>query len=196
MARSASVDPLEKFRFTLSWSDSLGSEATKTTKVGFHDVQMPKRSTNKIEYREGSDPDINQISPGLSSMEDIVLSRGLVIDDADEGKNEFYQWMSSVHKPTSGHGPRGVATGVTSNGASNTYKKDVTISMYDREGSVARKWVVYNAFPINFVPGSDLDASEDGEKSLEQLTLAYEDFQEMKLEGASEKDVSDSFPSA
>ena len=36
----------------------------------------------------------------------------------------------------------------------------------------------YNAFPVNFTPSSDLNAGEDGEKAMEQLTLAYEDFRE------------------
>lgn len=179
MARSSTVDPLEKFRFIVSWTEtgSSNSEPTSSPKVGFHDIQMPKRTTNKITYRDGADPDISQISPGLSTMEDIEMSRGLIANDAN---NLFYSWASSIHKPTEGHVSR-LALEVTPQNGRNEYKKDVTITMLNREGSEARRWVLYNAFPVNFVPGSDLDASEDGEKSLEKLTLAYEDFQEINI---------------
>lgn len=191
MARSASVDPLDKFRFVVAWSSDGDSESTPTAKVGFHDVQMPKRTTNEITYRDGADPDINQKSPGLSNMEDVVMSRGLI---AQDDNNEFYKWASAVHRPTEGHVGRDALTAVTTGGASNNFRKDVTITQLDREGQPARRWVAYNAWPKAFTPGSDLDASEDGEKSLEQITLAYEDFKEVKLDAAEEKDVSASLP--
>jgi phage tail-like protein len=175
MARSSRVDPLEKFRFAVQWSSDGDSESTTLVRLGFHDVQMPKRSTTKIAYREGIDPDINQQAPGLSSMEDVVMSRGVIIDDPNA---EFYKWMSAVHNPTAGHVGREALAARSSDAAAANYRKDVTVQMLDREGNVARQWTLYNAFPINFVPGSDLDASEDGEKSMEQLTLAYEDFKE------------------
>lgn len=187
MARSAAVDPLEKFRFLVSWSSDGTDEPTAIVRAGFHDIQMPKRSTTKGTYREGADPDIPQLFAGLSTMEDIALSRGILIDDLN---NEMYKWMSAVHRPTSGHIAREALQDRPDNAASNTYKKDVTISMLDREGNVARKWTLYQAFPVNFVPGSDLNADEDGEKSLESLTLAYEDFKEIQVQGTDEKAVS------
>lgn len=185
MARSAKVDPLEKFRFAVSWSAGNGSEGTALVRMGFHDIQMPKRSTTKVTYREGIDPDISQVSAGLSSMEDIVMNRGVIIEDAN---SEFYKWISAVHKPTAGHVGR-EALNARGKAGLNDYKKDLTIQLLDREGNVARQWVIHNAFPINFVPGSDLNAGEDGEKSMESLTIAYEDFKELTLNG-DEKSVS------
>jgi phage tail-like protein len=179
MARSAKVDPLEKFRFAVSWSSGAGSETTALVRLGFHDVQMPKRSTTKISYREGIDPDINQVAAGLSTMEDVVMSRGAIIEDVN---GELYKWVSAVHKPTAGHVGR-EALNARGKAALNNYKKDVTIQLLDREGNVARQWVLYNAFPMHFAPGSDLNAGEDGEKSMEALTLAYEDFKELDLAG-------------
>lgn len=178
MARSAVVDPLEKFRFLVTWSDTAGGDATPLVRLGFHDIQMPKRSTTKIQYREGIDPDITQVAAGLSSMEDVVMSRGVIGLDAN---NEFYNWISSVHGPTAGHVARAdLGTASRATGA-NEYKKDITIQMLDREGNPVRQWVLYNAFPVNFVPASDLNAQEDGEKAMEQLTVAYEDFQELPI---------------
>lgn len=182
MARSSKVDPLEKFRFAVSWSSAGDSEKTALTRLGFHDVQMPKRSTTKINYREGIDPDINQVSAGLSTMEDVVMSRGTIITDVND---EFYKWMSAVHNPTTGHVGREALTARAANAAAANYKKDVTVQMLDREGNVARQWTLFNAFPVNFVPASDLNAGEDGEKAMESLTLAYEDFRE-ETPGASQ----------
>lgn len=189
MARSSVVDPLEKFRFSVSWSSTGESEGTSLVRLGFHDVQMPKRSTTKISYREGIDPDINQLAPGLSTMEDVVMNRGLIIDDQN---NEFYKWMSAVHNPTAGHVGRNALVARASDAAAANYKKDVTIQMLDREGNVARQWTLFNAFPVNFVPGSDLNAGEDGDKSMESMTLAYEDFKEEAPGSTDAKDSSSS----
>lgn len=179
MARSAANDPLEKFRFIVSWSESTDSEPTALVRAGFHDVQMPKRSTTKGTYREGNDIDVPQVFPGLSSMEDVVLSRGVVGNVDGLASNEMYKWMSAVHNPSAGHGSNDEVR--DSSSASNLFRKDVTITMLDRAGAPARSWILYQAFPINFVSGSDLNAAEDSDKSIESLTLAYEDFQEVAL---------------
>lgn len=175
MARSSVVDPMERFRFAVSWSSVGDSEATALVRLGFHDVQMPKRSTTKIPYREGLDQDINSQSAGLSSMEDVLMSRGVIIEDAND---EFYKWMSAVHNPSSGLAGREALTARPANSAAANYRKDVTVQMLDREGNVARQWTLYNAWPSNFVPASDLNAGEDGDKAMESLTLSYEDFKE------------------
>lgn len=189
MARSSVVDPLEKFRFAVSWSSSGDSEGTSLVRLGFHDFQMPKRATTKISYREGIDPDINQLAPGISTMEDVVMSRGVIIDDQND---EFYKWISAVHNPTSGHVGRTSLLARPAGAAAAHYKKDVTVQMLDREGNVARQWTLFNAFPINFVPSSDLNAGEDGDKAMESLTLAYEDFKEEKPGTTDAKDTSSS----
>src|SRR5690606_7490281 len=154
------VDPLERFRFAVSWSSSGDSEGTALVRLGFHDIQMPKRSTTKISYREGLDPDINQLAPGLSAMEDVVCGRGVIITDAND---EFYKWASAVHNPTTGHVGREALSARPANAAANKYRKDVTIQMLDREGNVARQWTLYQAWPSNFVPGSDLNAGRSEE---------------------------------
>jgi len=183
MARCSSVDPLERFRFKVVFLSTGDGEEASSVQAGFHDIQMPKRTTNKIAYREGTDPDISSQSAGLSTMEDIVLNRGLLSagDDLD-AINGLYKWMSAVHKPSDPSAAfnrtadRGLVAETT---GAECYRKTVTIHLLDREGQTARKWKLYNAFPVNFVPGSDLSAAEDGEKVLESLTLAYEDFVEM-----------------
>lgn len=177
MARSSATEPLEKFRFKVTISGDSDGVGLAGAVAGFHDVQLPKRSTNKGTYREGDQNDVNQLFAGLSSMEDVVLSRGLVASDGSSA-TAMYEWMSAVHEPSSGNQDR------AGKAALHAYRRDVTVQMLDREGAVAREWKLHQAFPVNFVPGSDLNAGEDGEKSLEQLTLAYEDFQEIKTSDA------------
>ncbi len=174
MARSAINDALEKFRFLVDFTLP-GSIAPIRT--GFHDVQMPKRTTNKVNYREGHDPDVHMISAGLSTMEDLVMSRGIVATDGATA-NDFYKWISAVHAPTPGQDK--VDGSKRPTGALD-YRSEVTIQMLDRAGTIVRAWKLYQAFPVHFVPGSDLNSVEDGDKSMEALTLAYEDFQEMRV---------------
>lgn len=185
MARAADNDPLEKFRFqvALTLPDGLTQ-----LRAGFHDVQMPKRSTTKIMYREGDHPDISMISAGLSSMEDIVLSRGLLAKEKIAGAtsstsgDDFYLWMSKVHDPTAGVNVLGVASpNPVGPSGKVDYRATLSITMLNRAGEAARKWELYNCIPVSFVPGSDLNASEDGEKSIESLTIAYEDFKEIQV---------------
>jgi len=191
MARSSTNDILEKFRFGMAWG-SIPSTTTQVAggttttiitlselgKAGFHDMQLPKRTTNKIMYREGNDPDVSSVSAGLSTMEDIVLSRGILASET--AFKEMYAWTQLVHSSNDTSSALGynldkvkLATG------SDAYRKDVWIWMYTRTGAIGKAWKLFNAFPVNFTPGSDLNAGEDGEKSLESLTLAYEDFMEV-----------------
>ncbi len=182
MARSGASDPLEKFRFIVT----LGTDSEPSSVgVGFHDVQLPKRATSKIAYREGTYSDGSNYSAGLSTFEDITLSRGLIprtggsFSEDEKGDNGFYDWVSSVTLPGSIAGSAPGRKARATDDASNLYRKTVTIVMYNRAGEKARQWEIQEAWPVNFVPGSDLDASEDGEKSIESVTLAYEDFKEV-----------------
>lgn len=188
MARTASNDPLEKFRFLVQvvypgavnqTPTTSGGTAVAFTKLGFHDIQVPKRTTSKISYREGHNPDIHALSPGLNTMEDVVMSRGLL--SSASGVEDFYKWIALVHVGTQGiSGYTAITAGTVSQAeGSIDFRGQVTITQLDRSGNVARQWQLYNAWPTHFTPGSDLNAGEDGEKSIEALTLAYEDFQEI-----------------
>ena len=178
MGRSANTDPLEKFRFLVDFTLPDGSAPVRT---GFHDIQMPKRTTNKILYREGHNADISSHSAGLNTMEDIVMSNGALADDGSAA-NDLYKWMSTVHAPTTGPSTfTGLIGSASQATGKNAYRADVTIKMLDREGTTVRAWKCYQAWPTHFVPGSDLNAAEDGDKSMQALTLCYEDFQELKV---------------
>lgn len=169
MARSSKIDAVEKFRFTVAFDGM--------TRAGFSEVSTPKYTTNKGEYREGNAPDNVQLFAGLTKCEDVVMSRGLTTNQ------DFYGWVKLVFDPSQlpgglpqvGQGPDAAPIGNAEN-----YRKDLTITLHHRNGAPVKQWKLYNAFPIAMQPGSDMNATEDGEKSMEQLTLAYESFEEIK----------------
>lgn len=168
MARSSKVDAVEKFRFTVSF-DGL-------TRAGFSEVSIPKYTFNKGEYREGNAPDNMQLFPGITRTEDVVLSRGTTTNE------DFYEWMKLVFDPEqlpSGLNNAGQGADATPIGNAEEYRKDIIITLHHRTGKPVKQWVLRNAFPVAFQPGSDLNATEDGEKSIEQLTIAYESFDEI-----------------
>lgn len=166
MARSSKLDALEKFRFTVEF-DGL-------TRAGFHDITSPKMTVNKGTYREGNAPDNMQLFAGLAQCEDVVMSRGVTTSQ------DFYDWALKVFdlsKVKDGQ-PNVQKNDVVPLGADTEYRKTLTITLWNRAGEKAKQWVLHNAFPINFQPSSDMSATEDGEKAMEQLTVGYESFEE------------------
>lgn len=169
MARSSKVDAVEKFRFTVSYDGQ--------TRAGFSEVSTPKSTTSKNEYREGNAPTNPQLFAGLTKCEDVTLQRGMTTNQ------DFYNWVKLVFNAEAlpaGLPQVGQGANAAPIGDAQEYRKDLTITVHHRNGSPVKQWVLYNAFPVSFQPGSDLNASEDGEKSLEQVTLAYESFIELK----------------
>jgi len=171
MARSSKVDAIEKFRFTVSYDGQV--------RAGFSEVSTPKYTVTKGEYREGNAPDNVQLFPGLVRCEDVVLSRGVTTNQ------DFYDWMKQIFDPMAI--PDGLKQAVQDpnelpqvDDNKLEYRKELIITVYHRNGQPVKRWTLRNVFPVAFQPGSDLNASEDGEKSIEQLTIGYESFDEEK----------------
>jgi phage tail-like protein len=202
MARIADSDPLDKFRFHVyETTPTMGTDnkivvakdkdgnpisdesaPINVAVAGFHDFQMPKLNNNKITYREGDNPNIHSVSPGLTTFEDITLSKGIT----NTANSWFWQWVNLVH---AGGDTTSVFDFTTDNKhyePNLEFRKHLDVVMLDRTGTMVRRWRIYNCFPVNFVPGSDLNASEDGDKSMESLTLCYESFKEIAANGTSE----------
>jgi len=200
MARTANDDPLDKFRFKIfetspttnasgvivKAKDAEGNELptdtapVSTALAGFHDFQLPKSNTNKITYREGDNPNISSISPGLTSFEDVTLSKGI----SSSKYTWFYDWANSVHSGRDTTSTFNYTIVNSSFEPNAEVRKHLDVVMMDRTGKAVRRWRLFNCFPVNFVPGSDLNATEDGEKSMESLTICYESFREINTDGS------------
>jgi phage tail-like protein len=188
MARSASLDPLEKFRFTVKvisldlsitgLADAAGlidRRISVVSRAGFKEVALPKADINTIVYRENVDNQRFSKGPGLVKYEPVTLRRGVT-----ENK-DLYEWYRLVNNDMALLGAAQELTGRTLAPVQNeNFRKEVIISVLDREGNEVKQWMLFNAFPISYKGGNDLDSQTD-EKLIEELTLDYEFF--LELEG-------------
>ena len=168
MARSASYDPVEKFRFQIAIEGF--------QRAGFTTCSLPTESRGEILYREGQYRDAHEKSAGLTTFSDVSLSRGATKDQ------DFYSWCE-LHKKHAANvrGSDGEFTAEDKrpeDDASNEYRKEVTITVLDREGQPVKEWKLYNAQVAEFSPGDSLDANAE-EKLITSLTLRYEGFDEI-----------------
>jgi phage tail-like protein len=187
MARPASVDPVQKFRFdvkivSVSLNPANLINAARNGlelfgRVGFSTVDIPEQTTNVIKYRENTDNPAPRKIAGLASFNDITLTRG-VISNAVKGNKtkDFYKWIARTNYFNPGLAIINELTGTNRNvilPQSENYRRDVIIIARDREGRAARRWYILNAFPISYKGGDGLDGSSEA-NLVESLTLTYE----------------------
>lgn len=181
MARSTAFDAYEKFRFTVTWSDvtsdSAGSAEAPLARAGFHDVDMPQRNTTIGEYREGLDGDFVQLFEGLNRFSNIAMHRGVT------SSNDFYNWAKDCHNPETYKGQVAVASNPSSSLAAGSVlnRKDLTLELYDRSGTIVKAWKLLNCTVVDFKPGDKLDSSEDSVKLMEELTVRPEEVYQLSV---------------
>lgn len=176
MARSSEFDPIENFRFLVSFLNTAGQETL--TKAGFSQAGLPSASTGEITYREGTYRDSMEKSAGLTTYGDITLSRGVTSDQ------DFYNWLQQIKKSASN--VRGSDGGYTAadtrptDDAQNDYRRTVIITVLGRDSEPVKRWTMYNAHIAEYVPGDNLDATAEA-KLISSLTLRHEGFEEELL---------------
>ncbi len=111
----------------------------------------------KIEQWEGGVL-IPDKSPGRVTFSDLELTRGATND------LELYLWVKQV-------------VDIAANGGlvDALYKKNLDLVAQDRDGTVLRRWRVYNAWPTKYGAG-EWDNTAD-ENVMESLTLTYDYFE-------------------
>lgn len=173
MARSASFDPIENFRFLVSFLNDAGQETL--TKAGFSQCGLPTASTGEIAYREGTYRDTMEKSSGLTSYGDVSLSRGVT------SEQDFYSWLQQHKKSASNvRGSDGAYTAADTrptDDAQNNYRRTIVITVLGRDSQPVKKWTIYNAHISEYAPGDSLDASSEA-KLISSLTLRHEGFDE------------------
>lgn len=134
--------PLPSFHFRVDWGG---------TRIGFQEVSGLKKELEILEYREGSSPDyFKRKMPGMHTLSDITLKRGLFLNDA-----EFYEWYNTV--------------------ALNTVeKRDIVISLLNEEHEPTLVWNVKECF-ITSIEFSSLHAEENG-NAIDTMVLANHGF--------------------
>lgn len=151
MARVASKDPLDKFRWAVS--------VDGFDKFGFTACDTPSLTINTKSYPEGG----NHLYPKKivdgAEYSPVTFSKGVTKDKS------FHNWAKQVLE----------AYKLDKNIAD--YRRQVTIHHLDRQGRIVKSYVLYNAFPTEYKPASDFAADADDTLSLEKLVLTYESFE-------------------
>lgn len=171
MARPANKDPLDKFRWKVSISGF-------SSRLGFYSCETPSVRINTQDYAEGGMHLFPKKIVDSAEYTPVAFSRGVLAGDVD-----FLAWMSSVIASTTGQSYK------TQQAANNTladqaialtdgkYRRTVVIEHLDRVGRVAKKYTLYNAFPIEYKPASDFVSDQDDAVSVERIVLTYESFE-------------------
>lgn len=182
MARSATSDPIDRFRFSMtvlvepkiSLGSSTTGKATPSSEIGFSEITLPKASVGEVTYRENNYTGTSSKIPGLTTFEPIVLRKGATTDQV------MYDWFTDVADDAAN------LNIITKNAAAiNIYpsqsvhfRKDIVISSKRRDGTFIKHWVLFDAFPVSYKGGNDLGSTSE-EKLIEEVTLTYETFIEV-----------------
>jgi phage tail-like protein len=187
MARSASVDPIERFRFQVSvlsidLSITAAVDALAVlnknlgilTRAGFSEITLPKVTINELTYRENIDNQRFSKGPGLAKYEPIVLRRG------STNNRDLFNWYRLVNDDSLllSSAQELIGQSIIPSQSEN-FRKEVVISALDREGNETKQWLLFNAWPSAYKGGNDFDAKAE-EKLIEEMTLSYESFLELK----------------
>lgn len=149
MVTGRRADPLRGFRFKVQ-IEGFGE-------MGFQKCSGLKSETEIAEYREGDDASSTRKMPGLTGSSNVVLSRGVSPDKA------VVNWYNQIYNPES--------SGLAGDGGTD-FRKPVTITMMDKDGSVVKTIELLEAWPA-VLSYSDLDA-ESSDVLIETLELANE----------------------
>jgi phage tail-like protein len=141
----ANADSLEGFSFLVNWGG---------TRTGMLRVSPLRWSTSVVDHRSGSYLlNSTQKAPGLPAYTPITVEREIV-----PGDMEFQTWAGEV-----------------ANAAGGDFRRDVIITVLDREGNPAVVFQLRNCWPSAYEAISELKANVTGVLT-EQLTLEYDWF--------------------
>lgn len=172
MARTSDRDPLDKFRFLVTILSS--GSVTTVSNGGFSEVILPKVNITEIKYRENVHGATFIKKPGLANYEPVTLRRGVI-----QGDRDLYDWFKEVFDYSSSTNKymEALSSFAVIPVQNPGFRRDIVISAVTRDGKTPKHWVIYNAMPTSYTPGS-LNASEDG-KMIEELAFTYEGFVEV-----------------
>ena len=138
------------YKFSVSMGTSGVLERT-----AFQKVTGLKSSVEVIEYREGNMPDRMEKFAGMMTYDSVTLERGISNDD------DFNTWMKLVCDINSTASGNGVPSGGAPDfGSVLSYRKDITISLHNKQGTVVKEYVLLKAFPSEYTIG-DFDATSN-----------------------------------
>jgi len=182
MARAITEDFLQNFRFQVEMANQAGSfnyftgdSASNADRpggvAGFQSCTLPEISSEATEYREGTFKYTRKFN-GVASVTDVSLMRGLALNDS-----ALFSWMMDAIG--GGESRADIAIKQFSRGALTVLENGVSVpgegDYAEADGAQTRIYTCFNAIPIRYKPGADLDATSS-EVSVQELDLAIEFF--------------------
>jgi len=123
----------------------IGNETTAV----FTELSGLSLESEVFEYHEGGRNDHPHRLPGRSKIGNIVLKRGLTKN------NDFFKWCLDMTRGT-------------------IRKKNITVKLFDSDGTLVAKWEFKDAFPIKWSgPQFQADTSSI---AIESLELAHDGY--------------------
>lgn len=129
-------DPYKNFKFRIIWD---GRYVAGVSKIG-----VLKRTTEVVKHPDGGDMISSRKVPGRSEYEAIILERGVTHDE------EFEKWANRVWN---------VGAIAGSESALCSFRKDITIEMYNEAGQLALSYNIYQCWVSEYQALPELDAN-------------------------------------
>ncbi|MEF8894482.1 phage tail protein [Halodesulfurarchaeum sp.] len=124
---------------------------------GFRYIDLPSRSTEQGEYREGNDTNEKKVW-GQTTWEDLKMERSLA-----PGSSELLDWRRAVEA-----------------GKADEGRKEIAVVLMNESGEAKIRWEFSNAWITEYGP-PELDATADGDVAIESVTVAYDKMDRTEL---------------
>ena len=144
------LDPYKSLKFRVKWDGRYVAGVSK--------VSALKRTTDAVDYREGSDPSALRKLPGLTKYEPITLERGVTHD------TEFEKWANKVWN---------YGAGLGAEVSLKDFRKDITMDLFNEAGQKVLSYRVYRCWVSEYQALPELDANGNV-VAIEQITLQNE----------------------
>ncbi|MFQ5819335.1 MAG: phage tail protein [Candidatus Heimdallarchaeota archaeon] len=141
-------DPYRNFKFRVIWDGH--------PVAGINKVSPLRRTTEVIEYREGSNPSLIHMLPARTKYAPITLEQGVTHDTA------FEDWANLVHNL------QGDAAMSLKN-----FRKDIIIQLLNQQGTVVKAYKVYRCWVSEYQALPELNANSPT-VAIERITLQNE----------------------
>jgi phage tail-like protein len=142
-------DALGKRRFSV--------EVDGVSVAGFRSVDLPRRSTELVDYEEGGDGAQRTVG-GRTEYEDLTMERGVMKDDST-----LWDWRKDIEQ-----------------GKVDEGRKTVRVSLQDEEGTARMTWEFTNAWPRGYEP-PELDTTADSDDvATESVTVVFDEMKRTK----------------
>ena len=132
-------DPYKNFKFRVKWDGRYVAGVSKVSPL--------KRTTEKIEHREGGDPSSSRLAPGKTTYEAVTLERGVTHD------TEFEKWANKVWA---------IGAGLGAEVSLKDFRKDIILELYNEAGQLAIAYKIFRCWVSEYQALPELDANGNG----------------------------------